>query len=363
MSDGDNATPGRRRRRAPEDDSDNLWVTRSPQPLPGAAPWERLDSVPSEEPADDGPTGNHADGIAVADLIAKIAGTDSRPRRSRHRLDPAPESELRPEPEPALDAVADPEPPAPPTEVIGAVRLEPEDYPADDYARNPDAADTEVIPVWPAPAPDLSERQRRPRRPAHIVGVVDQRRSDTAEIAAAQPRHQRARLAGRAAAALLAVLALVLTGGAWQWQTAKNNLLNKVAALDPNSRDILDPNAQFGDENFLIVGVDSRYGQNADMGAGNTSDADGARSDTIMLVNIPANRERVVAVSFPRDLSVSPIECEPWNPETAAYGPIYDEETGTYGPDEVYTETKLNSAFAYGGPKCLVKVVQKISGL
>ncbi len=31
--------------------------------------------------------------------------------------------------------------------------------------------------------------------------------------------------------------------------------------------------------------------------------------------------------------------------------------------DEVYTETKLNSAYAVGGPKCLVKVIQKLSGL
>ena len=108
-------------------------------------------------------------------------------------------------------------------------------------------------------------------------------------------------LAGRAIAAMFAVLALALTGGAWQWQSTKNNMLNRVAALDPNSRDIIDPNAQFGDENFLIVGMDSRLGENADMGAGNTEDAGGARSDTMMLVNIPANRKRVVAVSFPRD--------------------------------------------------------------
>ena len=46
------------------------------------------------------------------------------------------------------------------------------------------------------------------------------------------------------------------------------------------------------------------------MGAGDTEDAGGARSDTIMLVNIPANRERVVAVSFPRDLNIEPMECE-----------------------------------------------------
>ena len=134
-------------------------------------------------------------------------------------------------------------------------------------------------------------------------------------------------MAGRALAALIAVLALALTGGAWQWQSAKNNMLNRVSALDPDSRDILDPNAQFGDENFLIVGVDSRFGENVDMGAGNTEDAGGARSDTVMLVNIPANRERVVAVSFPRDLAIEPMECEPWNPETGEYGPLYDEES------------------------------------
>ena len=168
---------------------------------------------------------------------------------------------------------------------------------------------------------------------------------------------------GRVAAALIAVFALAITGAAWQWQSDKNRSLNKVSALDPNSRDILDPNAQFGDENFLIVGVDSRIGQNSDMGAGNTDDAAGARSDTVMLVNIPANRKRVVAVSFPRDLAITPIKCEPWNPETGAYGPLYDEDTESYGPDEVYTETKLNSAYAFGGPKCLVKVIQKLSGL
>ena len=41
-------------------------------------------------------------------------------------------------------------------------------------------------------------------------------------------------------AALIAVLALALTGGAWQWNSSKNNNLNNVAALDPDSRDIVD---------------------------------------------------------------------------------------------------------------------------
>ncbi len=95
------------------------------------------------------------------------------------------------------------------------------------------------------------------------------------------------------------MMSLAMTGGAYQWSASKNNKLNTVSALDPQSTDIVDPNAQYGDENFLIVGMDSRLGANANVGAGDADDAGGARSDTVMLVNIPANRQRVVAVSFP----------------------------------------------------------------
>ncbi|MDV3129432.1 LCP family protein [Mycobacterium sp. 21AC1] len=390
MSDGDNATPGRRRRRDPDEGQlnghdtgrDNPWITRSPQPLPGAAPWERRDDPKPADPPPDEPTGSHADGVTVADLIAKLAGNSHRPgrRRSRHASPDATEApgsrhRAEPEPEPQSEPPPHREPPPPrepvpePTEII-------EPVPPAPVPPDPDALDTEIIPAVPPEVPaayadpeayddtydDDDDRQHswRPGRvpPAHAITHAPL--GDDEEPA---PRRRSAMLAGRAIAALIAVLTLVLTGSAWQWQTSKNNNLNKVAALDPNSRDILDPNAQFGDENFLIVGVDSRFGENAVMGAGDTEDAGGARSDTIMLVNIPANRERVVAVSFPRDLAITPTECEPWNPETATYGPLYDEESGTYGPDEVYTETKLNSAFAFGGPKCLVKVIQKLSGL
>jgi LCP family protein required for cell wall assembly len=170
-------------------------------------------------------------------------------------------------------------------------------------------------------------------------------------------------LAVRAAAALIAVLALALTGGAWLWSTSKKSQLNQVIALDPDSHDIIDPHGQYGDENFLIVGADTRAGANSDVGAGSVEDAEGARSDTIMLVNIPANRKRVVVVSFPRDLAITPLRCEAWSSDTGAYGPLYDAETGTYGPDMIYTETKLNSTYSFGGPKCLVKEIQKLSGL
>ncbi|MBO0881286.1 MAG: LCP family protein, partial [Mycobacterium sp.] len=229
----------------------------------------------------------------------------------------------------------------------------------------------------PPPNPGLSRPRRRPLgHPAaeetsvapKIPGREPPARTVEAltddESPAARPKRKRLLLAaGRSMAASVAALALILTGGAWQWSASKNHRLNTVSALDPESRDIIDPNGQYGDENFLIVGTDSRAGDNSNMGAGDTEDAGGVRSDTIMLVNIPANRKRVVAVSFPRDLAITPLQCEAWNSETGAYGPLYYADTKKYGPKNVYTETKLNSTFAFGGPKCLVKEIQKLSGL
>ncbi|MGE2836917.1 LCP family protein [Mycobacterium sp. SMC-4] len=311
MSDGDKqdaAANSGRPMPGDDDRSDSDWLTRTPRPTPGAAPWERRIEPAGDEADDEAPRP-----VTVADLIAKIHG-DTGPITPRRRR-AAPE----PEPEPVVDA---------------------EPYPVDDL-------ETTVLPAV-VPEPELP--------------VLGEAPPAAPRLSRTRP-HRRSLLAGRTAAALIAVLALVLTGGAWQWQSAKNNLLNKVSALDPDSRDILDPNAQFGDENFLIVGTDSRIGDNSAMGAGTTEDAAGARSDTVMLVNIPANRKRVVAVSFPRDLEIEPMKCEPWNAETREYGVITDEESPMYGMDEVYTEYKLNSAFAVGGPKCLVKVIQKLSGL
>lgn len=310
-------------------------------PTSGAAPWERFfdpppddnshrwqseahpdapeTPAPAEEPGDDAGGSHTGGGVSVADLIAKI-GAPAGGRSERRR------------------AAADADEPAP--------------IPAD-------LQDTQVI-------DDL----------AYALGVAseipDLREPQAADQPTAEPdappvktrrRRRPVLVAARAVAALSAALALVMTGGAWQWSTSKNARLNTVNALDQNSSDIRDPGGQYGDEDFLIVGLDSRLGDNANMGAGTTDDADGERSDSVMLVNIPANRKRVVAVSFPRDLAITPMQCEAWNPETGKYGPLYDAKTKTWGSAKIYTETKLNSAFAFGGPKCLVKEIQKLSGL
>lgn len=319
-----------------------------PPPL-GAAPWERFFEPPLDDgphrwqpeaavehvPAREGDAGrggcHTGGGVSVADLIAKIGAPD---RPVHHRAAPEPDEVEPPEAE-RLGAG-----PGLPLELQTTQVIDDLAYSLDamEELRSLEAEypNDEVPADRTADAPAAEKPQRR-RRPMLV--------------------------AARSAAALAAVLALAMTGGAWQWSSSKNARLNTVSALDRNSSDIRDPGGQYGDEDFLIVGLDSRAGDNANMGAGTTDDADGARSDTVMLVNIPANRKRVVAVSFPRDLAITPMQCEAWNPSTGKYGPLYDEKSKTWGPKMIYTETKLNSAFAFGGPKCLVKEIQKLSGL
>ena len=356
-------------------DADDIGRTGTPPGSRGAAPWERFGNTtqtvavanrwmgPSAiggpvEPAErvavenHGNGGSHADGgLTVADLIAKVGGPVAGRPRHHHA---APDTET-----------AGPVPPPPSDEqddnYDAYASLSPAEYNYDlpdlDAIHRESIADAGVVQTTV-----LLKTSVRPR-PARLVEQPDVEQDDDEPAPKRGRRHGAMLVAGRLVVATIAAAALAMTGGAWQWSTAKNHRMNTVSALDLGSRDIVDPNAQFGDEDFLVVGMDSRAGANGEMGAGGTEDAGGARSDTIMLVNIPANRKRVVAVSFPRDLAITPIQCEAWNPDTGEYGPLYDSDTKKWGPRNVYTETKLNSTFSFGGPKCLVKEIQKLSGL
>ncbi len=90
--------------------------------------------------------------------------------------------------------------------------------------------------------------------------------------------------------------------------------------------------------NWLITGSDSRAGLNKkeenQLALGHN--IPGQRSDTILLLHVPANSTRPTLVSLPRD----------------SYVPI---------PGHGYN--KLNAAYAFGGPKLLVQTVQNVTGL
>nr|WP_083837198.1 LCP family protein [Gordonia effusa] len=197
-----------------------------------------------------------------------------------------------------------------------------------------------IRPLEPTPElPDPAKlRATARRRPARTRGEMFKRD---------------ATIAGRILVAIVCIVALGGAGYIWNTTRSWDGNWNNVRALNPDDGHIRDKTAQYGDENYLIVGTDTRSGKNAKVGAGTASDVEGARSDTVILVNVPANRSRVVAVSFPRDLQVDRPDCSAWNNNTGQYG-----ET-VAGADNV----KLNSVYAEGGPECLVKLLTKMSGL
>ncbi|MPY81248.1 MAG: LytR family transcriptional regulator [Actinophytocola sp.] len=147
----------------------------------------------------------------------------------------------------------------------------------------------------------------------------------------------------------LAMIVFLATGSAWGMKTWYNSKFEQVAALDVNSADIKDAPAQLGDENFLIVGSDTRAG--ADQEASGVS---GARSDAVMVAHIPKDRDRGVVVSFPRDLEVTRPACQRWDPNTAQY-------TNEIVPEAPLA--KLNTAYAVGGPRCVTKLIQQLTGM
>lgn len=215
----------------------------------------------------------------------------------------------------------------------------PTDAPAESSA--PEAGQKPASPPL-EPTPDLTETIALRSRP-QSVGRRRHNRSTRQNVA----------FTGRIMVAIACVMALVGTGFVWGYMKSKNSDWRTIAAVDPDDTNIRNKDAQYGDENYLIVGTDTRSGKNGKVGAGTTADAEGARSDTVILVNIPANRSRVVAVSFPRDLQVDRPECQDW-----------DNDAGTYTGDlPAASQVKLNSVYADGGPKCLVKVITEMSGL
>ncbi|GEE01150.1 hypothetical protein nbrc107696_15960 [Gordonia spumicola] len=225
----------------------------------------------------------------------------------------------------------------------------------------PERARPETI----APEPEVTESvtdvvstsstpRRRPLEPTpDLTEVIERVRPRKAPLTKKARARKVATGTGRTLVALACILSLVGTGYVWNLQRAWNGEWNVINAIDPNNKDVRNKDAQYGDETYLIVGTDTRSGQNAKVGAGEADTVEGARADTILLVNIPADRSRVVAVSWPRDLAVDRPECQNWNSDTKEYS----------GTLEAASGVKLNGVFADGGPSCIVKTLTQMSGL
>ncbi|MEU2105348.1 LCP family protein, partial [Nocardia sp. NPDC019255] len=212
---------------------------------------------------------------------------------------------------------------------------------------------TDVIPPVDEPTRALRKGVGWPTKDGKSTKPKPVGTAQTRLQASRERRNKRLRATGRTGLALSAALALLVTGGGWSYLRSTTDSFTQVSSLDENSEDIVDSNAQLGDENYLLVGTDTRAGANGQLGAGTLDDAEGARADTTMLVHIPKDRSRVVVVSFPRDLDVTRPQCNGW-----------DNEKGKY-TDEKYPSAigdKLNAVYNLGGPMCLVSTIQRLTG-
>jgi LCP family protein required for cell wall assembly len=146
-----------------------------------------------------------------------------------------------------------------------------------------------------------------------------------------RPRGGRRWLRPRRILAILAGLIALIVVAAVAVYFSVNSKLTKVDVLTPVA-------FTSAGTNWLITGSDSRAGlskkEENQLALGH--DISGSRSDTILLLHVPANGTRPTLVSLPRD----------------SYVPI---------PGHGYN--KLNAAYSLGGPKLLVQTVQNVTGL
>jgi LCP family protein required for cell wall assembly len=121
-----------------------------------------------------------------------------------------------------------------------------------------------------------------------------------------------------------------------------NANIKRVNVLQTGDVSIRDASQQLNADNFLIIGSDSRAGDQAQYGA----DVGGQRSDTTILIHLSPDRAHAIGISIPRDSWVDIPAC-----------------AGTNGKTIAEHMAMFNSAITDGGPACTIATVQKLTGI
>ncbi|MFJ9673741.1 LCP family protein [Streptomyces sp. NPDC101221] len=140
------------------------------------------------------------------------------------------------------------------------------------------------------------------------------------------------------------VLLLLVVGGVGYW--LYSDLNGNIKGVDINEAigDDRPEKLPTSGQNILVLGSDSRAGDNAEL---NTGKVAGARSDTAMVMHIPEGRTEAVAVSIPRDTLVTRPACKKQD----------GSEVGSA------KRVMFNSIYSQVGPACVVKTVEQMSGI
>ena len=171
------------------------------------------------------------------------------------------------------------------------------------------------------------------------------------------------RLARRLGLSVLAVLLFVVSGAGFAWHNIQSRITSfKIEGLltEEERPGTKPPDSYDGRAvNLLVLGTDSRSGDNNVDGSEGSDEVSVARSDTALVMHISTDRKRVDAVSIPRDTLVDIPECKSLDGEIAGA-----EEDGQF-----------NSAFANGagtgndkkavasGAACTLKTVEKMTDI
>ncbi len=146
-------------------------------------------------------------------------------------------------------------------------------------------------------------------------------------------------------------LSIVILAGlaftAVQLMRLQGNIVTEPLNLNTDQADALPVDLSSDPLQILVLGTDTRTGQDAQYGGEDLSAGSG-NSDVMMLVHLSADRERVSVISFPRDLLVPIPEC-------------YDPKTETVHPAQELGQ--VNGALGSGGPGCTVATINDITGL
>ena len=189
-------------------------------------------------------------------------------------------------------------------------------------------------PTYPSLPPELDPR--RPRRTVVPQTPVRRRRRFPRVLAWI--------------AAITSGLVLVATIGGYLAYRHYDNNIGRIRNIVLPGHSQPPPSGK--DVNYLLVGSDTREGYSkAELQAAGTQFDGGNRSDTVILVHIPADGSKATLVSFPRD---SWVKIPEW-PD--AKGTVHPAHFG-----------KLNSAFASGeipggNHKLLTATIEDLSGL
>ncbi|MCC8243951.1 LCP family protein [Saccharothrix luteola] len=176
-------------------------------------------------------------------------------------------------------------------------------------------------------APAQRPTGRRPRPPAGRTGPPRRRPPERGTSGSA--------IFGRSLLALFSVAVLLGTGYAW---ANLNTLLSDISTTDVISDEGGGEKPADGSVDILMVGMDSRTDAKGnplpqeilnELHAGNENDG-GLNTDTLILMHVPNDGGKAVAVSFPRD--------------------SYVQIDGGYG------RHKINSAYGYGKNDAIAKL-------